>query len=263
MRNARLLFSPVALPLAGANLKLYLKDGEFHLVREYRSKATVCDFYSLELSDWEEIPVALIDLKRTEIEAAEIKAVPSSKPKKFPTKKELIREARAEIRKIPQDPGLYRLENDQLRVFKETSQSSTTIKDASSQDPFSAPTCSTANPRLRSKASTQPISSMRTAPNSSSSWPEWKALPFSNSRRKRRSHRGKDHASSGLQRNSGGSLKVEIFQKELSDSGLFKIWPQEPSKRPITRSSNSLPRKMNHALGLPHPITNRVSETRY
>ena len=53
-----------------ANIKLYLKDGGYHLVREYQVQPDRVRFYSVERSEWEEIPLDLVDLKRTEAEAA-------------------------------------------------------------------------------------------------------------------------------------------------------------------------------------------------
>ena len=46
-----------------ANFKLYMKDGGFQLVREYKVEGDRVQFYSVERSDWEEIPAALVDLK--------------------------------------------------------------------------------------------------------------------------------------------------------------------------------------------------------
>src|SRR5690242_142544 len=53
--------------LAGAaTIRLYMKDGTYHSVREYEQKGDRIRYYSTERSEWEEIPVDLIDLKRTE-----------------------------------------------------------------------------------------------------------------------------------------------------------------------------------------------------
>ena len=60
--------------LAAASLRLYLTDGSFHVVREYKVEGDRVRFYSLERSQWEEIPVALVDIKRTESEVSERKA---------------------------------------------------------------------------------------------------------------------------------------------------------------------------------------------
>src|ERR1700679_2883675 len=109
MRRLLIVFL-LALPLFAANFKLYLKDGDFHLVREYQVDGDRIRFYSIERSDWEEMPVSLIDLKRTEAEAAARKAETEKADKDLSDEQAAARETRAEIQKIPQDPGLYRLE---------------------------------------------------------------------------------------------------------------------------------------------------------
>jgi hypothetical protein len=52
--------------------KLMLKDGSFHLVREYTIQGDRVHYYSVERSQWEEIPSALVDWDATKkIEAQE------------------------------------------------------------------------------------------------------------------------------------------------------------------------------------------------
>ncbi len=57
-----------------ANVRLYLKEGGYHVVREYQVQSDRVRFYSVERSDWEEIPLELVDLKRTEAELKERQA---------------------------------------------------------------------------------------------------------------------------------------------------------------------------------------------
>ena len=58
-----LLFGTLA---RGAEIKLYLKDGNYHIVREDEIRGSRVRFYSLERSEWEELPRALVDLEATE-----------------------------------------------------------------------------------------------------------------------------------------------------------------------------------------------------
>src|SRR5258708_38907543 len=81
MAIARYLLFFLAFCAFAANVKLYLKDGEYHLVREYKVEAGRVRYYSVERSDWEEIPLELADLKRTETEAAQRQACVTSQAK--------------------------------------------------------------------------------------------------------------------------------------------------------------------------------------
>ncbi len=116
-RILRLLLLAAATLLA-ANFKLYLKDGTFHVVREYHVDGDRVKFYSVERSEWEEIPVDLLDLKRTEAEntarAAKLEEENKIEVEEEKARKDLDRE----VMKIPQDPGAYMLENGQLRIFQ-------------------------------------------------------------------------------------------------------------------------------------------------
>ena len=49
-----------------ADLKLYLKEGGFHVVREYEIKTDRVRFFSVERGEWEEMPLELVDLKKTQ-----------------------------------------------------------------------------------------------------------------------------------------------------------------------------------------------------
>jgi hypothetical protein len=108
----------LAATIFAANFKLYLKDGTFHVVREYKVEGDRVRYYSVERSDWEEIPVDLLDLKRTETENAAHAAKIEEEAKIITEEDKARREQEKEIMKIPQDPGAYMVENNQLRIFK-------------------------------------------------------------------------------------------------------------------------------------------------
>src|SRR5881628_2398726 len=118
MRRLFLILFAVAATLSAANFKLYLKDGSYQLVREYKVDGDRLTYYSIERSDWEEMPADLVDLKRTEAEAASRAASLEKKSKQISEEEEAAKEERAEIRRIPRDPGVYMLEGEQLRIFK-------------------------------------------------------------------------------------------------------------------------------------------------
>src|SRR5215471_415921 len=109
----------VALGLVAAgNTKLYLRDGTYHIVSEYKVQSDRVRFYSVERSDWEEIPLELVDLKRTEAEAAERKAELDKDSKAISEEEKAQRDMKKEVSRIPQDPGVYWLDGNQTKVIK-------------------------------------------------------------------------------------------------------------------------------------------------
>lgn len=73
-----MVFILAALAMPGvirAETKLYLKDGTFHVVKSYEVKGDRVRFYSVERSDWEEVPLALVDFAATERAQREEQAV--------------------------------------------------------------------------------------------------------------------------------------------------------------------------------------------
>lgn len=118
MRKLWLTLAALALVAWAANIRLYLKDGTYHLVREYQVQADRVRYYSVERSDWEEIPLDLVDLKRTETEAAERQAAVDKEAKASAEEEAAERAARVEVARIPQDPGVYWVENNTTKVLK-------------------------------------------------------------------------------------------------------------------------------------------------
>jgi len=113
-----LLVLALALAAWAANVKLYLKDGGYHVVREYKVLADRVRFYSVERSDWEEIPLAMVDLKRTQAEAEERQAELANDAKMLSDEDAEQRAIRKEISRIPQDPGVYWLDGNQTKSLK-------------------------------------------------------------------------------------------------------------------------------------------------
>ena len=111
-----------------ANIKLYLKDGTFDLVREYQVGADRVRYYSVERSEWEEMPLELVDLKRTESEAAARKAEIEEETRSQAEEDAAVREIRKEISRIPRDPGVYWLDGLEAKALKLASSSVRTNK---------------------------------------------------------------------------------------------------------------------------------------
>ena len=108
----------LALVAWAANIKLYLKDGNYQLVREYQVQQDRIRFYSIERSQWEEIPLDMVDLKRTQTEAAARKSELEKDAKILSEEDAAEREIRKEAMKIPQDPGVYWIDGNQTKIIK-------------------------------------------------------------------------------------------------------------------------------------------------
>jgi hypothetical protein len=106
------------LPGFAANQRLYLKDGNYHIVREYEVKSDRVRYYSVERGEWEEIPLTLVDLDRTKTELQERSQALAEETKLLAAEDQAERELQAEIMKIPQDAGVYQLVNGELRIFR-------------------------------------------------------------------------------------------------------------------------------------------------
>jgi hypothetical protein len=109
----------IAATAFAANVKLYLKDGGYHVVREYQVQTDRVHFYSVERSQWEDIPLELVDLKRTETEAASRKAQLDADAKALAEEESVEREIKKEVSRIPQDAGVYWLEGNEAHVLKQ------------------------------------------------------------------------------------------------------------------------------------------------
>jgi hypothetical protein len=107
-----------ALTLLAANIKLYMKDGTYQLVREYKVEENRVHYYSVERSEWEEIPVDLVDLKRTQAEIRALEDTRRADAVAMDAEDKAERAQRRETQRIPNDPGLYAVEGENLRTFK-------------------------------------------------------------------------------------------------------------------------------------------------
>src|SRR5450755_1410975 len=118
MRKYLLALAILACVAWAANVKLYMKDGSYHIVREYQVQPDRVHFYSVERSDWEEIPLDLVDLKRTESEAAERQTALEKEEKVVAEEDAAERAVKKEVSRIPQDPGVYWVDGKETKVMK-------------------------------------------------------------------------------------------------------------------------------------------------
>src|SRR5436190_9070689 len=119
MRKYLLALAILVCTASAANLKLYLKDGAYHVVREYEVQTDRVHFYSVERSQWEDIPLDLVDLKRTESEGAARKAQLAEDAKVIAEEEKVERDMAKEVSRIPQDAGVYWVEAKETKVLKQ------------------------------------------------------------------------------------------------------------------------------------------------
>lgn len=111
-----LLAMLLALMAWGDNFRLYLTDGSWHMVREYEKLADRVRYYSTERGDWEELPLDLVDLKKTEGERAS-KAAEEKKQAAVADEEDAFeREVRREIARVPEGPGVYFVDGAEMKT---------------------------------------------------------------------------------------------------------------------------------------------------
>src|SRR4051794_23985075 len=118
MTRAVLVFFALALALPAATIRLYLKDGSYHSVREYQKLNDRVRYYSTERSDWEEIPLELVDLKRTEKEVAERDKERHEQTKLMDAEEKADRAAKRIIEAIPYEAGVFQLDGEKPITLK-------------------------------------------------------------------------------------------------------------------------------------------------
>ncbi len=96
--------------LAGQNYRLYLADGGHHMVREHKVEGERVRYYSVERGEWEEIPIALVDLKKTDRELSNRVEASAEENKIVAEEEAAEREARRIVASLPEVPGLYKLD---------------------------------------------------------------------------------------------------------------------------------------------------------
>ncbi len=113
-----LLFLVAAVLVFGETFKLYLKDGDYHIVREYQVLGDRIRYYSTERGDWEEIPKELVDLDKTERQRKAKTDEVAREAKEENEEERAERAQQKEIAAIPPDPGAYYKTNDQVKTLK-------------------------------------------------------------------------------------------------------------------------------------------------
>jgi hypothetical protein len=129
--NRLALFLLLSLAAVAANLRLYLKDGSYHVVREYQVQADRVRFYSVERSEWEEMPLELVDVKRTEAESKERQAALAEEAKVLTVEEQAEREQQDEVARVPLEPGVHLVDGKELKPIKQAEAKAVTSKSRS------------------------------------------------------------------------------------------------------------------------------------
>lgn len=111
------VLSLIALASFGQSFRLYLKDGGHHLTREYKVEEDRVRYYSIERSDWEEIPLELVDLSKTESERKQRVEAHAQAEADAVAEDEAARALRREARKVPPEFGVYYVDGDSIKTL--------------------------------------------------------------------------------------------------------------------------------------------------
>jgi hypothetical protein len=113
-----LAFLLLACSLFAANYKLHLREGGFHVVREHKVIEDRVRYYSVERGDWEEIPVALVDLAKTEKELKARADALAEEKQIVAEEAAALRELRKIVASIPEEPGVYKIIDGKMTALK-------------------------------------------------------------------------------------------------------------------------------------------------
>ncbi len=219
-----------AVSAAAANVRLYLKDGTYQMVREYAIQEDRVHYYSVERGDWEDIPLALVDLKRTEGEIAGHKAALEEESKVIAAEEKVEREQVHEASRIPQDPGVYQLiDQKELRILRLAESQFHTNKRRSVLKVLSP------IPMVSGKGTVE-VDNPHASYFVENDTPEFyiqlsaeqqfgiiRLVPHENIRIAE-----KVTILPVVKQAVEEPEEVEIFRKQLDPNGLYKIWPQKP-----------------------------------
>ena len=111
------LFAVLLAP--AATVRLYLKDGSYHSVSEYKKLGDRVRYYSTERGDWEEIPLDLVDLKRTESEVASRETERREQAAAMDAEEKAERAQKRQVERIPMETGVFYVEGEKVTTLKQ------------------------------------------------------------------------------------------------------------------------------------------------
>ncbi|HMD50135.1 MAG TPA: hypothetical protein VKG79_13595 [Bryobacteraceae bacterium] len=223
-----MLILTIAISLLGATIKLYLKDGTYQLVREYQVEGERIRFYATDRGEWEEMPLELVDLKKTqaEVKAREEEERATAAANAAEDKAEA--DARKEVEQIPKENGVYLIENEKLTPIKAAESKIVTDKKRTVLKVLSP------LPLVTGKATVE-LDGPHASTGTANREPEF-YIRLSEDERfgivKMGEHKGNRVVEKVTivpvsKENIEEPTLVDTFRKQEAD-GLFKIWPEKP-----------------------------------
>jgi hypothetical protein len=104
--------------LFAANIKLFLKDGTYQLAREYKVEGDRVSFLSVDRGEWEEIPVSLVDLEKTQAAIKEREEAAREEAVSIKEEEKALKEAAREVQRVPKEEGVYLVEGEKITPVK-------------------------------------------------------------------------------------------------------------------------------------------------
>ena len=104
--------------LAADSFRLYLADGTYQQVREYKVEEDRVRYYSIERSDWEEIPLSMVDLKKTEAERKQVLERVKKDAAADAAEDQFEREQARQVAMVPKNPGVYYFREGKVETLK-------------------------------------------------------------------------------------------------------------------------------------------------
>ena len=108
----------LTIPAAAAVVKLYLKDGTYQLAREYQVVGDRVKFLSTDRGEWEEIPLEMVDLKKTQADVKQREEQVREDAKANDEEDKAERAAAREIARVPAEPGAYFVNGNAIQPMK-------------------------------------------------------------------------------------------------------------------------------------------------
>lgn len=98
-----------ALLLPAQQLALFLNDGTRMAVREFEILDDRVRYFSADRGQWEEVPLGIVDMERTDAENRRTQAVVEQREAEVRRERVAERRARTELHSVPLDDGVYYL----------------------------------------------------------------------------------------------------------------------------------------------------------